>query len=78
MSSWCLSDLPVSGYITAFTISGNMMTSVLSLGFLCFEFLVVLKWRNNDFPGLLFQPSYLGTNFVVWHCVAPLHVVFVV
>jgi hypothetical protein len=25
MSSWCLSDLPVSGHITAFAISGMMM-----------------------------------------------------
>jgi hypothetical protein len=33
MISWCLSDLPVSGHITAFAISGNMMTSLLSLGF---------------------------------------------
>jgi hypothetical protein len=33
MSSWCFSDLPVSGKITAFAISGNRMTSVFSLGF---------------------------------------------
>jgi hypothetical protein len=33
MSSWCLSDLPVSGHITAFAISGNRMTLVFSLGF---------------------------------------------
>jgi hypothetical protein len=33
MSSWCLSDLPVSGQITAFTISGKMVTflSLLSI-----------------------------------------------
>jgi hypothetical protein len=31
MSSWCLSDLPVSGQITAFAISGKMMTSLLLL-----------------------------------------------
>jgi hypothetical protein len=68
MSSWCLSDLPVSGQVTAFAISGKMMTS-----------LVVLKWRNNDFPDLLFQPSYLGTHYVAAeHCVAPCHAVFVV
>jgi hypothetical protein len=38
MSSWCLSDFPVSGQVTAFAISGKMMTFLLSLGF--FEFLV--------------------------------------
>jgi hypothetical protein len=38
MSSWCLSDLPVSGQITAFAISGKMMTFLLPLGF--FEFRV--------------------------------------
>jgi hypothetical protein len=27
MSSWCLRDLPVSGQITAFTISGELITS---------------------------------------------------
>jgi hypothetical protein len=32
MSSWCLSDLPVSGQITAFAISGNMTMPVLALG----------------------------------------------
>jgi hypothetical protein len=32
MSYWCLSDLHVAGQTTAFAISGNMMTSVLSLG----------------------------------------------
>jgi hypothetical protein len=31
MSSWCLSDLPVSGQITAFAISGKMMTFLLPL-----------------------------------------------
>jgi hypothetical protein len=36
MSSWCLSDLHVSGQITAFAISGKMMTTLLPLGF--FEF----------------------------------------
>jgi hypothetical protein len=30
MSSWCLSDLPVSGHITAFAISGHRMTPLLS------------------------------------------------
>jgi hypothetical protein len=37
MSSWCLSDLPVSGQITAFAISGKMMTFLLLLSI--FEFL---------------------------------------
>jgi hypothetical protein len=32
MSSWCLSDLPVSGQMTAFAISGKMIMSVLVLG----------------------------------------------
>jgi hypothetical protein len=36
MSSWCLSDLPVSGQITAFAISGKIMTFLLLLGI--FEF----------------------------------------
>jgi hypothetical protein len=36
MSSWCLSDLPVSGQITAFAISGNRITSVLSPAFFVF------------------------------------------
>jgi hypothetical protein len=50
MSSWCLRYLPVSGQMTAFAISGNRTTSVLSPGFLmCIEF--VLKWRSNDLPG---------------------------
>jgi hypothetical protein len=31
MSSWCLSDLPISGQITAFAISGNMMIFLLLL-----------------------------------------------
>jgi hypothetical protein len=63
-SSWCFSDLPVSGQITAFAISGNRMTSGLSLGF--FRVLSFwLKWQNNDLPGLLFQPSYLRKNCVV-------------
>jgi hypothetical protein len=31
MSSWCLSDLPVSGQITAFAISGKMMAWLLLL-----------------------------------------------
>jgi hypothetical protein len=29
MSSWCLSDLPVSGQMSAFVISGKMMTLLL-------------------------------------------------
>jgi hypothetical protein len=33
MSSWCLSDLPVSGQITAFAICGKMMILLLLLGF---------------------------------------------
>jgi hypothetical protein len=36
MSSGCLSDLPVSGQITAFAISGKMMTSLLLLSFVEF------------------------------------------
>jgi hypothetical protein len=39
MSSWCLSDLPVSGQITAFAISGKMVTSLLLLR--VFEFWVL-------------------------------------
>jgi hypothetical protein len=31
MSSWCLRDFPVSGQITAFTISGKLIMSVLVL-----------------------------------------------
>jgi hypothetical protein len=31
MSSWCLRDLPVSGQITAFAISGEMIMSVFVL-----------------------------------------------
>jgi hypothetical protein len=31
MSSWCLRDLPVSGQITAFTISGKMTLSVFGV-----------------------------------------------
>jgi hypothetical protein len=31
MSSWCLRDLPVSGQMTAFAISGEMIMSVLVL-----------------------------------------------
>jgi hypothetical protein len=33
MSSWCLSDLPVSGQITAFDISGMMMICSLLMTF---------------------------------------------
>jgi hypothetical protein len=36
MSSWSLSDLPVSGQITAFAISGMMMTWLLPLTFYVF------------------------------------------
>jgi hypothetical protein len=36
MSYWCLSDLPVSGQITAFAISGMMMTWLLRLTFSVF------------------------------------------
>jgi hypothetical protein len=32
MSSWCLRDLPVSGQITAFTISGEIIMSVFLFG----------------------------------------------
>jgi hypothetical protein len=46
MSSWWFSDLPVSGQITAFAISGKMMTSVLALG--CWVYLgwteMVKQW----------------------------------
>jgi hypothetical protein len=31
MSSWCLSDLPVSGQITSFAISGMIMTWLLRM-----------------------------------------------
>jgi hypothetical protein len=44
MSSWCLSDLPVSGQITAFAISGKMMTFLLSLGFFAWFFRVLSFW----------------------------------
>jgi hypothetical protein len=33
MSSWCLSDLPVSGQIAAFAISGMMMSWLFRLTF---------------------------------------------
>jgi hypothetical protein len=36
MSSWCLSDVPVSGQIMAFAISGKMITFLLPM--LVFEF----------------------------------------
>jgi hypothetical protein len=36
MSSWCLSDLPVSGRITAFAISGKTMILLLPLSFVEF------------------------------------------
>jgi hypothetical protein len=36
MSSWCLSDLPVSGQITAFPISGKRMTWLSPLTFTVF------------------------------------------
>jgi membrane protein implicated in regulation of membrane protease activity len=36
MSSWCLSDLPVSGQITAFAIYGMMMAWLLRLTFFSF------------------------------------------
>jgi hypothetical protein len=36
-SSWCLSDLPVSGEITAFAISGKIMTFLLLLGIVEFR-----------------------------------------
>jgi hypothetical protein len=42
MSYWCLSDLPVLGQITAFAISGMIMTLLLR-----FTFYVVL------FPGVV-------------------------
>jgi hypothetical protein len=31
MSSWCLRDLPVSGQITAFAISGKMTLSIVGV-----------------------------------------------
>jgi hypothetical protein len=37
MSSWCLSDLPVSGQITAFAISGKMTTFLLLLSIVEFR-----------------------------------------
>jgi uncharacterized membrane protein len=45
MSSWCLSDLPVSGQITAFAMSGKMMTSLLVLSI--FEFWV-FGWAEME------------------------------
>jgi hypothetical protein len=36
MSFWCLSDLPVSGQITAFAISGKIMTLLLPFIFTVF------------------------------------------
>jgi hypothetical protein len=71
MSYWCLSDLPVSGQITASAIYGKRINLLLSLDFSSIEFLVLLKWQDNHLLGLLFQPAYLGTNYVAWHCVAP-------
>jgi hypothetical protein len=43
MSSWCLSDLPVSGQMTAFAISGEMIMSVLVLGWR-----VYLVWAEME------------------------------
>jgi hypothetical protein len=48
INSLCLSDLPVSGQITAFAISGMMMT--LSLFMLFFVFVCAAKLRNNGWP----------------------------
>jgi hypothetical protein len=50
MSSWCLSDLTVSGQMTAFAISSKMMTLLLPFIFTVFWVQVLLKWRNNDWP----------------------------
>jgi hypothetical protein len=48
MSSWCLSDLPVSGHITAFAISGMMMICSLLMTFFEFWCWGSLEKRNND------------------------------
>jgi hypothetical protein len=48
INSLCFSDLPVSGQITAFAISGMMMT--LSLVMLFFVFVCAAKLRNNGWP----------------------------
>jgi hypothetical protein len=32
MSSWCLSDFPVSGQITEFAISGTITVGVIGIG----------------------------------------------
>jgi hypothetical protein len=43
MSSWCLRDLPVSGQMTAFAISGKMIVSVLVLGWWVYLVLAELE-----------------------------------
>jgi hypothetical protein len=48
MSSWCLSDLPVSGQITAFAILGMMMICSLLMTFFEFFCWESLEKRNND------------------------------
>jgi hypothetical protein len=48
MSSWCLSDLPVSGQITAFAISGMMMICSLLMTFFLVLLRESLEKRNND------------------------------
>jgi hypothetical protein len=40
MSYWCLRDLPVSGQITAFTISGEIIMSVFLFGVWVYLFLL--------------------------------------
>jgi hypothetical protein len=50
INSLCLSDLPVSGQITAFAISGMMMTLSLAVLFLFFVFVCAAKLRNNGWP----------------------------
>jgi hypothetical protein len=48
MTFWCLSDLPVSGHITAFAISGMMMNCSLLMTFFEFCLWGLLEMRNND------------------------------
>jgi hypothetical protein len=46
MSSWCLSDLPVSGHITAFAISGMIMIFSLLMTFLVLALRLVGKEKQ--------------------------------
>jgi hypothetical protein len=72
MSSWCLSDLPVSGHITAFAISGmTMIFSLLMTFFYCWCWGSLGK-RNKDWLDLLFLLSCPVTNCIFdWYFISP-------